>query len=216
MRFRYGLLALLIPMGLSDLPARAQNADLKAVQEYFQEIIANLKKRDEAVDRDLKVLREEVKGLRRLLQGALEDKRGADLAKDAEVRHRLELQALQARNEQLMKRLGELEKALTKPKAAPPKEESRAIPAGGIQGKITRLDDRSGLFQIDIGFDAGLRSGDNLDVFRKQPEPKYLGTLRIMQVKTRSAAGQFVPAAGQNTLPQAGDDVGTLQRTKDR
>jgi hypothetical protein len=45
---------------------------------------------------------------------------------------------------------------------------------------------------IDLGSDVGLTKGHNLEIFRTKPQPKYLGTIRILEVKPTQSVGQGV------------------------
>ncbi len=69
--------------------------------------------------------------------------------------------------------------------------------------------DASGLVTINIGSDAGLAKGHTLELFRLHAEnpsqSKYLGTLRILDVKATEAVGQ--PVGRLAAPPKAGDRV---------
>jgi hypothetical protein len=62
-------------------------------------------------------------------------------------------------------------------------------PAGSIEGVIKNVD-ASGLTTLSIGSDAGLQTGHTLEVYRLEPSPMYLGTLRILNVRPKEAVGQ--------------------------
>jgi hypothetical protein len=69
----------------------------------------------------------------------------------------------------------------------PPKE---------IKGVIEKIDalDRS-LVSLSVGSDDGLEAGHTVDVYRLEPQPKFLGTLQIVNVTARTAVGQVVGGA---------------------
>ena len=69
--------------------------------------------------------------------------------------------------------------------------------------------DPSGLVRITIGSDAGLVTGNTLEVYRLNTlvpdQSKYLGRIRLIQVRNTEAVGQLM---GKPTAPpQAGDTV---------
>jgi hypothetical protein len=77
-------------------------------------------------------------------------------------------------------------------------------PAENVEGLIKQVDPKSGLVTITIGSDAGLAKGQTLEVFRLTPAPKYLGTIRILEVTASQAVGQPTDRAA---AIQAGDRV---------
>jgi hypothetical protein len=77
-------------------------------------------------------------------------------------------------------------------------------PAENVEGVITKVDNQSGLVVISIGSDAGVLRGHTLEVYRLKPTPKYLGTLRIVEVKPTEAVGKM---EGSKEEVQVGDQV---------
>ena len=59
--------------------------------------------------------------------------------------------------------------------------------------------------KISIGSDAGLTRNQTLEVFRLSPLPKYLGTIRILEVSPNEAVAQ--PTGRPSAPLQAGDRV---------
>src|SRR5262245_51279400 len=117
--------------------------------------------------------------------------------------------SFQERAEKLATQLKELlpdAKSIEGPKktksSEPPKKSEPPPPE--IRGQIRELKD--GLAVISIGSDAGLESGQKLDVFRFKPAPKYLGTITIVDLKPKSAVGKIEPASGKVTI-ELGDEV---------
>ena len=43
---------------------------------------------------------------------------------------------------------------------------------------------------VSVGSDSGVLKGHTLEVFRLQPTPKYLGTIRITDVRPNEAVGK--------------------------
>jgi hypothetical protein len=88
-------------------------------------------------------------------------------------------------------------------KAKPGESVTKNPPANPLEGTIMNTDP-SGLVTISIGSDAGLAKGHTLEVYRLAPS-KYLGTIRILEVKPKEAVGQPM---GRMTAPlQKGDRV---------
>jgi hypothetical protein len=80
-------------------------------------------------------------------------------------------------------------------------------PHGDVRGVIKQVDP-SGLVTISIGSDAGLSKGHTLDVYRlgeRPSESKYLGSIRILEVKEKEAVAQ--PLGRMLNSPQVGDKI---------
>jgi hypothetical protein len=76
-----------------------------------------------------------------------------------------------------------------------------------IEGKITSVDESSKLVKVSIGSDAGLKKGDTLEVYRLDAkEPKYLGQLKVVEVKPTEAVAQAVSGV-KDDAPKVGDNV---------
>jgi uncharacterized coiled-coil protein SlyX len=99
------------------------------------------------------------------------------------VNAQVEGDLLKKRLAALEDRLRELEKA-PKPEKAP---EPKNPPGEQVEGTVKMVDDNSGVVLVTIGSDAGLRKGHTLEVFRLNP-PKYVGTIRVLEVKPTEAA----------------------------
>lgn len=65
-------------------------------------------------------------------------------------------------------------------------------PAVLINGQIERVD--AELVQLSVGSDHGLQKNQTLDVYRLQPEAKYLGMVRIIETSHRNSVGRLVPS----------------------
>jgi hypothetical protein len=77
-------------------------------------------------------------------------------------------------------------------------------PRTAIEGLVSKVD-TSGLVGLTIGSDAGLSKGNTLEAMRLTTPPRYLGTLRILEVKPGEAVAQPV---GRLTAPlRVGDRV---------
>jgi hypothetical protein len=86
--------------------------------------------------------------------------------------------------------------------------ESRNPPPENVQGVIKQVDS-SGLMTISIGSDAGLSKGHTLEVFRftgsGPSQSKYLGTIRILEVKAKEAVAK--PVGRMASPPYVNDQV---------
>jgi hypothetical protein len=61
------------------------------------------------------------------------------------------------------------------------------------------------LVSISIGSNHGLQAGHTLEVFRLAPQPKYLGTIRLVNVTASQAVGRVTGNLRERI--QAGDEV---------
>jgi hypothetical protein len=88
------------------------------------------------------------------------------------------------------------------PKPSP--NEREGVVGGVIKGTITGVAEN--LATISIGSDQGVKVDQIFHVYRLEPDPAYLGTLKITNVETRRAAGRFAPAT-KNATVKTGDTV---------
>src|SRR5262245_46418785 len=73
-----------------------------------------------------------------------------------------------------------------------------------FRGSISGVGDD--LATISIGSDSGVKVDQLLYVYRMEPKPQYLGKLRITDVVSHTAAGEFTPATRNATI-KIGDTV---------
>jgi hypothetical protein len=80
-------------------------------------------------------------------------------------------------------------------------------PAFKIDGKIEKIDGT--LVQLSLGTDHGLQENNTLDVYRLQPNPQYLGMVRIVDARHHTSVGRLIPSgSGASKLqPREGDLV---------
>jgi beta-lactamase regulating signal transducer with metallopeptidase domain len=79
---------------------------------------------------------------------------------------------------------------------------SRGIADPKLEGKITKISstDKTTV-SISLGSAAGLKEGESLEVYRLQPQPEYLGKLRIVIVEANAAVGRLQgPTHGEARL----------------
>jgi hypothetical protein len=113
--------------------------------------------------------------------------------RDRAVTAAVNQQLLQERAARLETRVVELEKAL---ELARPR-------ADRIEGKVTAVNE--GLLKLNIGSDAGLKKGQELDVIRLEPKPLYLGKVKVVSVEPKEAVAQLI-GAPKETI-KVGDQV---------
>jgi hypothetical protein len=191
--FLAAALALGAPVG-----SRAEDTDMQRQLKQLVELvaesnrrIAELQKQVAELKQDQKIeqLNREVAALRAQLIEAQ-----TNLAAMKNRNQQLEAQLQRIIREQGQERPG---KQIGQPKDVNPPPEQ-------VEGTVQQVDP-AGLFKISIGSDAGLARGHTLEVFSLKPEPKYRGTIRIIEVGPRSAVAQSV---GKLASPiQVGDQV---------
>jgi hypothetical protein len=95
-------------------------------------------------------------------------------------------------------------KAKTKPDLTPPPK-----PPAELRGMIDKVDLKDPLLvQLSIGANAGVQKGDLLEIFRLQPEPRYLGRLRVVEVLAAGSIGRVLTTfTDPQSVPRAGDQV---------
>jgi hypothetical protein len=98
-----------------------------------------------------------------------------------------------------------------KPAPKPPAPENP--PQDNVEGKVLRVDEKTGLLTLSVGSDAGVKQGHTLKVFRIDPDvpanSKYLGVVEVVEVTARTAVAR-VRTPPPSRLPlRAGDQVAT-------
>jgi len=169
---------------------------------------------------DLKHLKEEVAGLVKVI----EERTKLLLSKERENRElRLEtvadlekIEATIARNESLLEQLAdarrklqEMESSSASFTSANSSDPNRPNPPpGSVKGTVEKIDQKDGLVEVSIGADEGLKKFHTLEVYRLQPQPQYLGRIRIVEVFPHKAIGRLVRAPMTAGRPlQQGDQV---------
>jgi hypothetical protein len=141
---------------------------------------------------------EDIKKLLAVGNELKKEKVNADIARDG----------YKEMNEGLEKRVRELEifVANAKKSGVVPvdvKISSENPPPEDIQGFVKRDADPTGLVLLSLGSDAGLAKGHTLEIFRLQPQGKYLGRVKIVEVRPYESVGQVI---GKPTGPILKDD----------
>lgn len=115
--------------------------------------------------------------------------------------------AIQTRNELLLEQLREVEQKMARMQAGANNIAGIKIsngfnpPAVKVNGKIVKVDNiDNGLVEISLGTDDGVDKHNTLDVFRFNPEPKYLGTVRIVDAYHHKSVARLIAAGGPAAL----------------
>ncbi len=122
------------------------------------------------------------------------------------VKTQQEKAALLQRNEQLLKRIRELENQLPKSKGQKTSSLKKGQPNPpnvSVEGTVKKVS--KNLVELSAGSDAGLKKGHTLEIFRTKPQPTYLGRVQVIEVSNRSAIGQILPTPGRNVEVRPGD-----------
>ena len=163
---------------------QAENARLK---EELKALLKEIRRRDDAI----LVLTKEVKTIRREAVAA-----------------RNSLQAVKARLEELQELLQLKERLIAALQAAAGKEENPINKrASLVKGSITKVDDKSGLVELDVGSADGIKRNDFLEAFRLRPKAEYLGRVRILEVFEKRSVGRLEMRPGKSRALQVGDSV---------
>jgi hypothetical protein len=126
------------------------------------------------------------------------------------VNAEIQVRTLKDRNQGLLAKVQEQEKELrARPAGAGGSYTSNVNPPPeDVRGLVEVVDREHGLLQLTIGSDSGLQKGQTLEAFRVDPNDagrsKYLGTIRILDVRAKSAVARPERALGQF---QVGDRV---------
>jgi hypothetical protein len=173
-------------------------------------IIQQLKATIERQQKELESLKKVVKE-REVVIVSLEAKLKETV--NAALNHETQVKIRQAQNETLLEQVRELTKALARLEAGkqPGGVDAPATapnpPPNKVEGKVEKI--KGDLIMINIGSDSGLKKDHTLEVFRLDPEPAYLGMIRIVEVNEKSAVGRMVAAANAKNrrMPKEGDRV---------
>jgi hypothetical protein len=91
---------------------------------------------------------------------------------------------------------------------------TRNPPPEDVEGIILETDAKTGLVTISIGSDSGISPGNTLEVFRIKPEPKYLGTIRILDSQPHQAVGRLTAAPRYGALEKGDIVASKIMSTK--
>jgi hypothetical protein len=153
-----------------------------------------------------------MRDLARDLQVKLRDKeREAEDYHKQSTEHEIARNQEHSRNERLLQLLEQKDKQLQLKKQGEAVLTSNGSmknpPAEDIDGLVKAVDAEHNLITITIGSDAGLSKGNTLEVYRLKPEPTYLGTVFILNVRPNEAVAR--PLTRVRGAIQVGDTVAT-------
>ena len=80
-------------------------------------------------------------------------------------------------------------------------------PPEDLKGSVLEVDVKSGLLTISLGSDSGLKVGNTLEVYRLEPKPEYLGTIRIVDTHFKYAVARPVAPLQASTLAKDPNQV---------
>ncbi|OAI48160.1 hypothetical protein AYO44_07825 [Planctomycetaceae bacterium SCGC AG-212-F19] len=129
--------------------------------------------------------------------------------KQEAIKARTDLQSAIDRNQQLLAKLVESDRklaALQGDRAAQAGREAVNPPPDDIYGRVTEVNEGTGWVKINLGSDSGIVKNNTLEVYRLQPRPAYVGTLRIYEVRPNEAIGKLMGAGPRGRI-QKDDEV---------
>ncbi|HZZ78200.1 MAG TPA: hypothetical protein VFE62_06760 [Gemmataceae bacterium] len=181
--------------------------------------------KDEAKNAGIALL-EAVKAKQRLtdeiahLNTVIKDREGAIVKLEADVKlyrnnavaHEQNFRTAKLRNENLVEQLREITLKLAKLEAgigggggdvagAMRDPNSPNPPPFAVNGKIEKVDGTD-LVVLTLGTDHGLKKGNTLDVYRRFPEAKYLGMVRVIDANHHYSVARVVPTGNAAFRPK--------------
>lgn len=91
-------------------------------------------------------------------------------------------------------------------------ESTQALPPN-VEGKVLKVFQNK-MVEISLGSNDGLAVGQVLELFRRTPEPEYLGQVRITAVDPKQAVGNVVGTTVNGKQIKEGDDVASQIRSQ--
>lgn len=121
-----------------------------------------------------------------------------------------QLELVQGRRDQLQTRVAQLENFVVKVNRTLPSEEELEAEGGvsappDVEGIVKKVDEK-GRCVISLGEDQGIRKGHELQVWRTDNNPKYLGVVRVFTTEASIAVAIPVSVVG---VLKPGDKVGS-------
>jgi len=190
-KLRIVVSTLLVAFAAATPPLPAQDADaIKAIRAELKELTKAIREREQVI---LK-LQEEVTKLRQEVTAT-----------------KAIAESLRERNLELLKQIEKLTKVKAGGDRRNPKDPNAANPpAAPVKGRVLKVDPNDGsLVEISIGTDSGVEKSQTLELYRLQPQPKYLGRVRILDANPTRSVGRVIIPAGVDKRPeiQVGDEV---------
>ncbi len=164
--------------------------------------VADLEERRKETDR----LRELVRTLQGEREKAMNEKFKAE--QDLITRNS-EFENAMARLKETEQRAGELDAVLKSYGLSAETAEAKANIKRNpppVEGVVLKVDPQGKFVEISIGSDDGLRKEHRLQVYRVNPQGKFVGTIEIVEVDADQAVARILPEFRQGTI-QKGDLV---------
>jgi hypothetical protein len=164
-------------------------AEIDRLKKEVKTLVEQLKKRELMILRlkeEVEKIRSEAVTARNVMEATKE--RLQESLKQAQIKDRM-IAELKARSG---------EKPAKKPNDPPPES---------IKGTITKVEPKSGLVEINLGTDAGLKRNHTLEVFRLKPRAEYLGRIQLVEVSKTKSVGRLITPLRPGQVLQAGDSV---------
>jgi hypothetical protein len=164
--------------------------------------VADLEERRKETDR----LRELVRTLQGEKEKAMNEKFKAE--QDLITRNS-EFENAMARLKETEQRAGELDAVLKSYGLSAETAEAKANIKRNpppVEGVVLKVDPQGKFVEISIGSDDGLRKEHRLQVYRVNPQGKFVGTIEIVEVDADQAVARILPEFRQGTI-QKGDLV---------
>jgi hypothetical protein len=165
-------------------PLKAQEAEIKKLQRDVAELKDVIRQREMAI---------------------IETKTQIDRLQRELLAAQATAKQLEAQNQDLLALIQKLQREIAAPKAAPKVNP----PATDVKGVVLKVDAKDPtLLHLSIGSDSGLSVNHTLEVFRLKPAPRYLATVRVVDVAATSSVGRLVmPAGAKAPEIRPGDQV---------
>jgi hypothetical protein len=180
--------------------AKSERDDIKQLADQLKTQVATLTTDQKASSTDIARRQDEFKRLEE--SNNEKDARIKSLTETSNEQRKLRIetdlanQSLKHRNELVEGQLEEMSKEMIALKksggtgAIPGTSEvKKTPPPNDVEGLVLKTDP-TGLISVSIGSDSGVLKGHTLEVFRLQPTPKYLGTIKITDVRPNEAVGR--------------------------
>jgi hypothetical protein len=160
-----------------------------------------------ATEAEAKRLREEValhrQNITKRDQAIAERNKEIDRLTNRAVQAESHEEILKVRNVSLLEQVKELGQKLAKAETGGGTSGSlvrssnaKNPPGVYVKGSVTNVLKDSGLIEVNVGSDDGLKDGNTLEVYRLKPKPEYLGTLKIIEAFHHKSVGRMIRPDG--------------------
>lgn len=185
----------------------AENTKLADQSREAVAAMSTLQQKSEALADDSKKIREENIAISRT-----RDEHFGEVVRltDQLNQQRAELERLEKRSRELTKEVSNLQELAAYHKISNLDPKSIQNPPN-VEGKIVALNAATKLYEISLGSDDGIVPGHELKIFRMGTQPRYLGTIKIVDSQPDRAVGKLVEGTQQGPI-ERDDHVATNLR----